>query len=136
MAAGTHHEEGPVRVLPSSLVAPRGTWSLLAIGGARCVRMEPDVSWVQGIFLVAIVATAVALKGWWNGSAYALPFGATALALFVGGFLAARKNRPCYVLLIEHDGATIEVWRSFDEAAVQRTAAAIEKARPQQVRAS
>ncbi len=123
-------------MLPSSLVAPRGTWSLLAIGGARCVRIEPDVSWIQGVFLVAIVATAVALKGWWSGSAYALPFGATALVLYAGGFVAARKRRACFALLIEHDGATIEAWRSFDEAAVQRAALAIEQARPQQVRAS
>lgn len=134
MAEATHLQEGPVRVTNTALVTPSGSWPLLAIGGARPVRVEPDVGWVQAIFVLAFVAVGIAIKRVLVGADHALPFFGAAAGLASLGLVAARRKRPIIALHIEHDGAQVEVWRSPDEAAVLRVVAAIEKARPQLVR--
>lgn len=132
--AATHFEEGAVRVTASTLITPAGSWPLLAIGGARTVRIEPDVGVVQGVFILALIAAAIGIKRLLGGGPWALAFLGLAAAIAAAGFVAARRRRPMIGLIIEHDGAAVEAWRSPDEAAVLRLAAAIERARPLSVR--
>ena len=133
MLAARHFEEGPVRVTATTLVTPAGSWPLLAIAGARPVRIEPEPGVLQGVFVLALIAGAVGLKRLFGDGEWALAFLGAGAALGGIGVSTALRRRPAIALQIDHDGSTVEVWRSADEAAVLRVVRAIEQARPQSV---
>ncbi|WP_373044811.1 DUF6232 family protein [Vulgatibacter sp.] len=123
------HEEGPVRITDTALITPAGRWPLLVVGPARLRWVEPDVSWLQLVFMAAIIALGLGARASWHGEPHGLPVLGAGLLLLVLGFWGASHRRPSVALLIEVDGAVIEAWRSEDEEAVQRVLTALEEAR-------
>jgi len=124
------HEEGPVRISATALVTPAGSWPLLTLGAARLRRVEPDVTLLQILFIVGMIALGSGLKGWWQGEGWGPGVTAAAVAVLAFWVWRAALQRDVLAVVVEIDGESVEVWRTRDEAAAERLLAAIESARP------